>query len=159
MLTRAWLRPSTRYCETSGPGDRGSRVPGVGMTMNAKPRRSTARMPAPAPIRSHVRGRPVTSIVGWSSVREMLMGELSARPTPQLEVRGCLFQHRGELALGRLAAVGDVLSGPQALMGPVVLQHLPGHCHAVNLVGPVVDPRRAGVPVHRLEGQVGREPE
>src|SRR5439155_21772404 len=58
------------------------------------------------------------------------------------EVGGGLFHELGELGLGRLTPRGAVLGGPEAIVRLVLLEHLAGDGHAVDVVGTVVDPGR-----------------
>src|SRR4051812_30693004 len=74
--------------------------------------------------------------------------------------RSVVGRHRledvGETAARVLAARGDVLGRDPVRRRGVAAQDLARDGLAVDLVGPVVEARRAREAVHRLERQVGR---
>src|SRR6185312_3295675 len=69
---------------------------------------------------------------------------------------GVLGEEVGVLLHGLLPLGREVLGVPQALMGPVVLEHVAGHGDLMDLIDPVHDAHGGRARPHRLQrGEVG----
>src|SRR5829696_1116353 len=100
---------------------------------------------------------PLTAATNPPTISTAVTPSAIARPlTPRSVVGGHRLEQLGEARPRRLPARGHVLGGDAVRRRLVTPQDLARDALAVDLVGAVVEARRAREAVHRLERQVGR---